>query len=145
VAGKRVAVQEYGVSNPDFASGLEARGARVVRVPIYSWALPEDLAPLRHAIAAICARQIDVALFTSGAQVYHLFTVAGTDGERLRGAFQTVLVASIGPVCSEALREHGVLPDLEPEHAKMGHLVGEVARRGRQVLAGKRASCIVTR
>src|ERR1700687_3100666 len=35
VAGKRVAVQEYGVINRDLISGLEARGAEVVRVQIY--------------------------------------------------------------------------------------------------------------
>ena len=140
VAGKRVAVQEYGVTNTDFIDGLEARGARVLRVPIYSWALPEDLAPLRDAIAALCDGTADITLFTSATQVYHLFTVAGADAERLRAAFKTVLVASIGPVCSAALREHGVEPDLEPAHAKMGQLVGEVARRGREILAVKRAS-----
>lgn len=140
VAGKRVAVQEYGVTNTEFIRGLEARGARVLRVPIYSWALPEDLAPLQNAITALCAGQVDVALFTSATQVYHLFTVAGGDSDRLRTALGKVLVASIGPVCSEALREHGIAPDLEPDHAKMGQLVGEVARRGKHVLARKRAS-----
>jgi uroporphyrinogen-III synthase len=140
VAGKRVAVQEYGVTNTEFLQGLAARGAQVLRVPIYTWALPDDVEPLRHAIAAICGGTVDVALFTSATQVYHLFTVSGADEERLRAGFKTVLVASIGPVCSEALREHGVEPDLEPAHAKMGQLVGEVARRGKQMLSVKRAS-----
>jgi len=145
VADKRVAVQEYGISNTDFIGGLETRGAQVLRVPIYSWALPEDLGPLRNAIAMLCARQIDIALFTSATQVYHLFTVAGAERERLRAAFDTVLVASIGPVCSQALHEHGVRPDLEPEHPKMGQLVGAAARLGKQRLAVKRASRSVTR
>jgi len=58
-------------------------------------------------------------------QVYHLFQLAATEGmsERLRKAFDTVLIASIGPVCSEALREHGLASDFEPEHPKMGYLV----------------------
>ncbi len=33
--GKRVAVQEYGVSNHELTAGLEARGARVTIVPVY--------------------------------------------------------------------------------------------------------------
>ena len=140
VAGKRVAVQEYGVTNTEFVDGLAARGATVLRVPIYNWALPENLDPLRAAIRAVCDGAVDVALFTSATQVYHLFQVAGDAADRLRAGFRPVLIASIGPVCSEALREHGLVPDLEPAHAKMGQLVSEVARRGKQMLAVKRAS-----
>jgi uroporphyrinogen-III synthase len=140
VAGKRVAVQEYGVTNAEFVRALETRGAQVLRVPIYEWALPEDIGPLRNAIDALCVARVDIALFTSATQVYHLFQVAGDNADRLRDALGAVLIASIGPVCSEALREHGVEPDLEPRHSKMGQLVGEVARRGKQMLAVKRAS-----
>jgi len=138
LAGMRVAVQEYGVSNPDLIAGLAARGAQVQRVAIYRWALPEDLAPLRAAIAAIIAGGVDIALFTSATQVFHLFQVADPDADRLRAAFSRSVIASIGPVCSEALREHGLKPDLEPAHAKMGQLVGEVARRGKRLLDAKR-------
>ena len=51
-----------------------------------------------------------------------------------------MIVASIGPVCSEALRRHGLPVDLEPEHPKMGHLVVAVARRGPDLLRAKRAA-----
>jgi uroporphyrinogen-III synthase len=44
--GARIAVQEYGVANPELLAGLEKRGARVTRVPVYHWARPEDVAPL---------------------------------------------------------------------------------------------------
>jgi uroporphyrinogen-III synthase len=138
VAGKRVAVQEYGVSNPELLHGLEERRATVLRVPIYRWALPDDLGPLHAAIRAIGDGTVDVALFTSATQVDHLFQVAAADADRLRIAFNDVLVASIGPVCSEALRAHGLSAELEPEHPKMGQLVGEVARRGRALLEAKR-------
>src|ERR1051326_4245400 len=39
---KTVAVQEYGVENPELVHELESRGATVLRVPVYRWALPED-------------------------------------------------------------------------------------------------------
>lgn len=146
VAGKRVAVQEYGVSNQELLQGLKDRGAQVQRVPIYRWALPEDTGPLRAAIHAVWNATVDVALFTSATQVYHLFQVAGEEGgapqgmDRLRTGFSKMVIASIGPVCSDALREHGLSADLEPEHPKMGQLVGEVARRARPLLEAKRGS-----
>ena len=144
VDGCGVAVQEYGVTNEAFVAGLEARGARVRRVPIYRWALPDDLGPLRTAIGDVCAGRVDMALFTSATQVYHLFHLATQElaggAEGLRAGFARVLVASIGPVCSEALREHGIEPDLEPDHPKMGQLVAAVARRGPALLLGKRGA-----
>jgi uroporphyrinogen-III synthase len=142
VSGRRVAVQEYGVSNSQLLDGLAARGATVQRVAIYRWALPEDLGPLHAAVDALVDGGVDVALFTSATQVYHLFQVAGAEADRLRAGFARVLIASIGPVCSDAVREHGLAPDLEPAHAKMGQLVGEVGQRGAQLLQRKRAGAL---
>src|SRR5262249_29245150 len=62
---KRVAVQEYGITNQQLLDGLAVRGAEVIRVPIYRWALPLDLGPLRAGIDAICQGTVDIALFTS--------------------------------------------------------------------------------
>jgi uroporphyrinogen-III synthase len=69
--GKQIVVQEYGIPNPELISGLEQRGASVKTVSIYRWALPEDLAPLRDAIQKMLRGDIDVALYTNGAQVEH--------------------------------------------------------------------------
>jgi uroporphyrinogen-III synthase len=143
VAGKRLAVQEYGARNEDLLAGLRARAARVTPVPVYGWALPEDLAPLRAAIHRMAAGKLDVALFTSAQQVGHLFQVAADGGqaEGLRAALRgSMVVASIGPVCTEALRAHGVEPDLHPEHPKMGHLVAAVARQAADLLRRKRGA-----
>src|SRR5229473_6568491 len=57
--GARVAVQEYGVTNSELLSGLSERGAFVTRVPVYQWALPDDLAPLRTAVKAISEGNIE--------------------------------------------------------------------------------------
>ena len=129
LAGARVAVQEYGVSNPDLLEGLEARGARVTRVPVYRWALPDDVGPLESAVEAIVSGGIDVALFTTGMQVVHLFQIAATLGQEdaLRNGLRRVTVASIGPTTTEQLREHDVQIDLEASHPKMGFLVREAA------------------
>lgn len=140
VSGLRVAVQEYGVSNPELLAGLEARGARVTRVPVYRWALPEDLQPLREACHAVARGEIDVALFTTSIQIVHLLQVARS--MQLRSAvlsgLQRVVVASIGPTTSEELRKHGIPVDLEPSHPKMGFLAREAAERAHELLRTKR-------
>jgi uroporphyrinogen-III synthase len=138
--GRRVAVQEYGASNPELLAGLAERGARVTRVPVYQWALPADLGPLRAAIELIAQGQIDVAFFTSSLQVDHLFHIAAESkqDDAVRGAFARILVGSIGPLTSDSLRGHGIAPDFEPSHPKMGFLVNEAAQRGGQLLRTKR-------
>jgi uroporphyrinogen-III synthase len=142
LSNTRVAVQEYGASNPDLLAGLEARGARVTRVPVYQWALPEDLAPLEAAVRAIADGQIDVALFTTATQVVHLLKVADSMGmgDAVRRGLTTCVVASIGPTTSEEMREQGIAPDMEPTHPKMGFLVREAAERAREILRAKRAT-----
>jgi len=138
--GARVAVQEYGVSNPELLSGLRERGAAVTRVPVYQWALPHDLAPLRAAIRAIAEGNVDVALFTTAVQAVHLFQVAAEMQleEPVRSGLSRAIVASIGPTTSEELQRHGIRADLEPSHPKMGFLVKEASEQAGELLRQKR-------
>lgn len=138
--GKRIAVQEYGVSNPELLAALSGRGARVTSVPVYEWGLPEDLGPLRAAVEALARQEFDVVMFTSGMQVTNLLQVAAERkmDDAVRRAFSRMLVASIGPVTSEKLRDHGLSADLEPSHPKMGYLVNETAQRSAELLRQKR-------
>jgi uroporphyrinogen-III synthase len=140
--GRRIAVQEYGSANPDLLAGLAERGALVTRVPVYQWALPEDTTPLRKAVETIAHGEVDVALFTTSIQVAHLLQIAAEMNldQDVRRAFARIVVGSIGPVTSEALREHGIAPDFEPSHPKMGILVNEAARGASEMLSRKRAS-----
>ena len=139
IRGKRIAIQEYGISNPELIAALRDRGATVALIPIYRWALPEDIAPLRTAIQRILGGEADVALFTNGAQVDHLFQIASRDeaGDSLRRAFKNIVVGSVGPVCTQVLQQFGLTPDIEPVHPKMGSLIAEVAARARAVLSTK--------
>jgi uroporphyrinogen-III synthase len=108
-------------------------------VPVYRWALPEDAEPLRRALERWARREFDVALFTSATQVEHVMLMGEELGRaaELRAAAGATVIGSIGPVCSEALRAHGLPVDIEPEHPKMGHLVAAVARRARGLAAAK--------
>ena len=138
--GLRVAVQEYGVSNPDLLAGLQARGAVVTRVPVYRWALPEDLEPLQSAVMSLARGEIDVSIFTTATQAVHLFQVAETMGQKeaVRDGLRRTVVASIGPTTSEELRQQGLDIDLEASHPKMGFLVREAADRSPDLLRAKR-------
>lgn len=137
--GLRVAVQEHGAPSVELYDALREGGAVVTPVPVYKWALPEDTGPLRAALRAIAAGEARIALFTSRAQVEHALAVAAE--EQLVGAVIDALrrgvVASIGPVCTQALRAEGLAPDVEPEHPKMGHLVKTAAEKAAAILAAK--------
>jgi uroporphyrinogen-III synthase len=142
LSGKRIAVQEYGVSNREFLESLAAREAVVTPVPVYQWALPEDLGPLRRAVDEIVQGKIDVLLVTSATQVHNLMQVATEAGlaERVANGLRRAVIASIGPISTEALQSYDIAPDFEPTHPKMGQLVFEAAEKVRGVLREKRES-----
>lgn len=131
LAGRRVAVQEYGVSNTDLLDALRAAGAEVTAVPTYLWALPEDIEPLRRAVDAVIDGRVDLVMVTSAPQIAHFFQVADQMGRRdaLRDALARVTIASIGPSSSAAIRKEGLEPAFEPSRPKMGLLVREAAER----------------
>lgn len=139
--GIRIAVQEYGVSNPEFLEGLKERGAEVRPVPVYRWTLPEDLAPLKHLLQQVMDEVIPVLLITNAVQVEHIIKVLGSDEKinDFRKALHRMMVASIGQVASERLRHYGFPVDLEPSHPKMGTLVKEASQAVHTILANKNA------
>jgi uroporphyrinogen-III synthase len=139
--GMRAAVQEYGTTNPELLAALEERGVASTRVPVYQWAMPEDLEPLRSAVRSIVAGAVDVIVFLTAVQVVHLVQVAeqmGGKGDLLKEMQKTV-VLSIGPSTTEELAKIGIQPDYEPSHPKMGILIHEAAARASDLLKGKRS------
>ncbi len=126
---KSVAVQEYGRANPELLDGLQRQGRTVTRVAVYQWRLPPDTKPLAEALEGLIAGRFQAALFTTGVQIEHFLEFAQSVGKReaaLEG-LQRIFLASIGPTCSESLRECGLSPQLEPTHPRMGILVREAA------------------
>jgi uroporphyrinogen-III synthase len=129
--GERVIVQRYGAKNTRLEAELERLGARVTEIPTYRWALPEDTQPLERLIDALAKREVAAVVFTNAMQAHHLFEVAGRAGREvaLAADLNRTLVASIGPVCSAALKEHGVSIGLEPQPPKLGPLVDALDER----------------
>jgi uroporphyrinogen-III synthase len=142
VLGLRVALQEYGASNAELLEELRERGATLFRVPVYRWALPENLDRLREALGNILAGQVDVLLVTNAVQVDHVMQVLTKDGgvEKFRQAVKRMVVASVGPTASERLRHYDWPVDVEPSHPKMGTLVKEAAEQASTILATKRST-----
>ncbi len=140
VSNQVVGLQEYGKTNPSLIAGLEARGARVFRIEVYRWDLPEDRGPLEANVRALADGRLDVLLFTAVVQLDNVLRVADELGltDRIRRNLAETVVASVGPVTSDALRDCDWPVDIEPEHSKMGSLVAATARRARQVLARKK-------
>lgn len=123
--GERVMVQRYGGRNVRLAEALTQLGAEVAEIPTYRWAMPEDTAPLARLVDALEKGEVAACVFTNAMQAHHLFEVASREGRdtALRDALNRTLVASIGPICTAALKEHAVAVGLEPHPPKLGPLV----------------------
>lgn len=140
LAATRVAVQEYGASNPEFLMDLTLKCASVIKVPVYQWALPDDLSPLEECVQGIARGAYDVLLFMTAVQVIHLFQVA----ERMqcvaamRAGLLSMVIISIGPTTTEELTHYGITPDFEPSRPKMSFIVNEAAQYAGKVLEQKR-------
>ena len=128
--GECVVVQRYGETNAELEKALRSKGAEVVEIPTYRWALPEDTGPLEALIDSLERAQVDATVFTSASQAHNLFAIAQRLGKQgpLAANLSRTLVASIGPVCSAALRQHGVKIALEAKPPKLGPLVTALDR-----------------
>jgi len=140
LATMRVAVQEYGASNPEFLSALNESCAEVTKVPVYQWTLPEDVRPLRECVLGIARGNVDVVLFMTAVQVIHLFQIAEQMNceQDLRDGLAKMVVVSIGPTTSEELAHYGIKPDFEPSRPKMGFIVNEAAQYSGKLLNERR-------
>ncbi|MEO8735229.1 MAG: uroporphyrinogen-III synthase [Edaphobacter sp.] len=141
LSGMRVAVQEYGASNPEFLSELTVKCGEVTKVPVYQWTLPEDVGPLRECVLGVANGSVDVVLFMTAVQVIHLFQIAEEMSlrEELCAGLRSMVVISIGPTTSEELAHYGIIPDFEPSRPKMGFLVNEAAQYSNKILDRKRS------
>jgi len=130
LAGKSVAVQLYGDDHVAVSDALAGRGARVLDIPLYEWAFPEDETVLERFVADACAGRIDVVAFTSSPQIRHVFAVAerlGRARELTRALDASVTTAVVGPVCAASLVERGITPKIVAPKGTMGALVHAIA------------------
>lgn len=138
---RRISVQEYGRPNPEFTVALEALGATVSAVSVYRWEMPDDIGQLKQAVRKLVRREFDVVIFTTSVQLVHLFELAahlGVAAEVQAILERDLVVASVGPIMTNALRDRAIEPDIVPEHPKMAALVRAAAEQSAVRLAAKR-------
>lgn len=114
--GRRVGVQLYGTEpNTLMMDFLAGAGAQALPVWPYVYADAAADAEVLALIEAMQQGQVDAIAFTSLQQVERLFRL--TKPDRLKQALGRTVVAAIGPVVADALRTHGVEPQVVPEES----------------------------
>jgi uroporphyrinogen III methyltransferase/synthase len=114
VAGKRVLVATAQGARDVLPDGLRTAGAAVDVVHLYR-TVPEP-------VDAAAVRSADLVTFTSSSTVTSLAAALGA------GGLEGLAAASIGPVTSATLREHGVEPLAEAEPHTVDGLLAAVER-----------------
>lgn len=143
--GQDVTILEYGEQTPaPLLAALSEEGAAAYPVPVYRCLPPVDQGPLQSAVRGVIAGGYQVLLLSSGTQAVHFLGCARELGleQELRRALRGLVVASIGPACSEALGELRVPFDLEANPHKMGILVRHAAERSAGLLQRKRGVAV---
>ncbi len=119
LAGKSILIPRAAVARDVIPVELAKRGAKVDVVEAYRTGVPKDAADrVREALA----RRPDWITFTSSSTVTNFIGLAGR--ESLHG----IRVASIGPITSATLREHGIKVDIEADPHSMPGLVEALTR-----------------
>jgi uroporphyrinogen-III synthase len=129
--GRRIAVQLHGDPLPDLVAGLRRAGAEVLPVPVYRWAPPEDVGPVRRLVGEVVAGRVDAVTFTSAPAAASLLQIADELGQRdalVAALRDRVLAFAVGPVTAGPLVAAGV-PTFQPERARLAALVREVVAR----------------
>lgn len=113
LAGRRVGLQLYGDEpNQALVEFLERAGATVLSVAPYVYASAVDDDAVRSLLDSMARGDIDAIAFTSTPQVERLFAVA--PAEVVSAALSRTLVAAVGPVVADTLRQHGIRVGLMP-------------------------------
>jgi uroporphyrinogen III methyltransferase/synthase len=124
-SGVRFGVIRAAEGKDDLIEALKKRGAEVdLAVAYETRAADFDIAELQEWIANDA---IDAVTFTSGSTVDHFFAKL-TPEERTKVNARAVL-ASIGPVTSEAIRRYGKSPEVEAANASVQSLHDAVVER----------------
>lgn len=127
-----VDVQLYGEDpNTRLTTYLHGRGAQIRTVAPYVYASHSDEDKVVAFIHSLKNREVDVVAFTSQPQYHRLLKVAQNNHlvEVLHTGLRKVMVAAIGPVVADQLREQGIEVKIMPKDSfHMKPMVTEIVR-----------------
>jgi uroporphyrinogen III methyltransferase/synthase len=102
--GARVLLPRAEGAREVIVDGLQSLGARVDELTLYRAEVPRD--PDAEGLRRLRAGEVDVATFASSSSVRNLVEMLDGDVAPLRG----ILIAAIGPVTAQAVRDAGLEP-----------------------------------
>lgn len=126
VQGSRIAVQHHGAGDAALEQQLVDAGAWLLPLEIYRWGPPADPQAVVDSAIQVAAGEFDAVVFTSAPAASAWLAVLREhrlldDVLALAGSGR-LLIAAVGPVTSEPLRNAGLGP-VHPDRSRMGALV----------------------
>lgn len=134
-AGARVLLPRVSLDRPALARELEAAGAEVDQLAVYSTVDVEDADP--DVARALADGEVDVVAVTSSATARALARLYGDGLSRAR-------IASLTPLTSDALRRSGHEPAVEASPPTVDGLVEAVTRIRHEAAVGAEADLALT-
>lgn len=104
---------------------LEAYGHKVYSPVLYQTLPPDDLP--KQARKALRQKRVDCAIFTAPSMVENLAEILGED--LFKKTLTNVLIASIGPITSQACHRYGLTVGIEANPYTVASLAEEILRR----------------
>ena len=129
--GRRVLITRPRDQAGELVDRVTALGADAVVAPMTRIVPPDDLTPLRRAVASVDT--FDWVVFTSANAVTSFMTVL-LNGNRDIRALKGPLLCAVGSATAEKLQEYGIVVDLVPDEFRAEAIVSALA--GRVSLAG---------
>jgi len=115
--GLRIGMPRSSKADGSLRRTLEERGATVREVTAYRSEIPNFMNPALNLIKALDRGEVDAVTFTSASTGRNLFKIANVHSSlaELEKGLRGVVVAAIGPITGEALKELGVRVDVVPD------------------------------
>ena len=117
---RRVGVQLYGEEpNQPLREFLDQAGAHDIFVAPYRYADEAEDQQVVALIDSLIAGELDALCFTSTPQIRRLLSVARKQNkaESLNQALNQVVIASVGPIVTQALQDAGLRADIMPSES----------------------------
>ncbi|MFZ5867415.1 MAG: uroporphyrinogen-III C-methyltransferase [Thermodesulfobacteriota bacterium] len=124
VEGKRFLIPRAETAREVLREEIAKMGGTVDVVPVYRTCLP-DASDIDHAKELLRTKAIHVVTFTSSSTVNHFVEMLGS--EDLDRLLEDVVIASIGPITSQTIREKGLTPTVEAAEYTTDGLVAGLA------------------
>ncbi|HET9086961.1 MAG TPA: uroporphyrinogen-III synthase [Acidobacteriaceae bacterium] len=129
VHGNRVLLIRAKVARDVVPLGLQKAGAFVDVIEAYQTVVPAESCAALQEVLADPDRLPDVVSFTSSSTVTNFFRLMRQAGICVWPA--PMIAASIGPITSQTLREHGIEPGVEAKEFTIPGLVQSICQWGR--------------